>query len=259
MGKSHVRRAVLAASAVSLSLLVTACGSGDSGAKGGAGGKPEAGAAASASAAAGKSAAELAPLLVNQADLPQYKVEPDSPKDDPTRKVDSDKAVCKPLVQLQGLVPIGKPAGTVIATVSEKRKPLGAGATLDEQIAELKDTAGVSGTSVVLDSYGAKGAEEAFAGLKAAAAACSGGYASIDGARTTKVEKVAPAAPVTAGDESLAFQLVVALPAGGAKGSMQFIVVRKGATLVTFEGLSVTGEAAQPPKAVVEAQVKKLG
>ncbi|MCX5376470.1 hypothetical protein [Streptomyces sp. NBC_00091] len=247
---------------MSLSLLATACGSGDTGSKDGSGADAKTAAKPSAPARTGKSAAELAPLLVNQADLPQYKVEADSPKGDPARKVESDKPACKPLVQLQGLVPIstpsGTPSGTVVASVSEKRKPVGEGATLEEQLDALKDTAGVSGTSVVLDSYDAKGAQEAFASLKDASTACAGGYTSVDGAKTTKVQKVLPSAQITAGDESLAFQLVLEL-AGGAKGSMQFVVVRKGGTLATFEGLSVIGEAAQPPKAVVEAQSKKLG
>ncbi|MGE7385970.1 hypothetical protein ACQKM2_10900 [Streptomyces sp. NPDC004126] len=259
MRTAFVRRAVLTASAVSLSLLATACGSdsGDSGKKDDAKASPRQSAPAAA-AAKGKSAAELAPLLVAQADLPEHKVEADAAAKAATgANADADKPECKPLVQLQTLVPVGKPAGTATIAATEKPKKPSEGASLDDKLDALKGGLAVTRTSVGLASYDGKGAEEAFGALKAAGTACAAGYTVTQDAEKTKIEKVAPSAAVTAGDEALAYNTVMDLKDGD-KATMQFVVVRKGNTLATFYAMNLTGAAAQP-KAVVEAQVKKLG
>ncbi|MFF5702467.1 hypothetical protein ACFY7H_08175 [Streptomyces sp. NPDC012794] len=257
MRTTVVRRAVLTASALSLGLLATACGSGDSGTKAGGGAEPQRSASAPA-ADKGKSAAELAPLLVTQADLPAYEVEADAAaKAGGGQSAVPDKAECKPLVQLQSFVPLGKPAGTATVAAREKAKKPGEGASVEDKLDALKDGLSVTRTSVGLASYDGKGAEEAFGTLKAATTACGGGYTVQDGTEATRIEKVGSSPAVTAGDESLAYSTVMDLKDGD-KATMQFVVVRKGNTLATFYALNLTGEAAQP-KAVVEAQAKKLG
>ncbi|MEU3721907.1 hypothetical protein [Streptomyces sp. NPDC031705] len=260
MRTTAVRRAVLTASALSLTLLATACGSGsgDSGAEADGKADPKQSASAPAAAAKGKSAAELAPLLVTQADLPEHKVEPDAAaKAGAEQNAAPDKAECKPLVQLQTLVPLGKPAGTATVAATEKPKKPAEGASVEDKLDALKGGLAVTRTSVGLASYDDKGAQEAFGALKAATTACAGGYTVTQGTESTKIEKVGSSAAVTAGDESLAYNTVMDLKDGD-KATMQFVVVRKGDTLATFYAMNVTGEAAQP-KAVVEAQAKKLG
>ncbi|MFF2192109.1 hypothetical protein [Streptomyces sp. NPDC058157] len=243
MGTTSVRRGVLAVCAVSLCLPAAACTSSGDGGGGGGGGTP---------------AAELGRLLIAPADLPDYTVDTDTPKGDPGRKVSSDKQACEPLVRAQAGVPVGKAAGTAVASALGKAKPLPADASEDEKLDQLRQNGGRTGTSVFLDSYAGKGAEEAFAAVKKAVAACADGYTAVDGSKTMKVEKVLPVAQDPAGDESLAYTTVLDLKSGP-KANMQFVFVRKGDVLASFEVLSVLGDAPQPPKAVVEAQSKKLG
>jgi hypothetical protein len=115
----------------------------------------------------------------------------------------------------------------------------------------------VTRTSVALNSYDGKGAEEAFTALKTAVTACAGGYTVSAEGEKTKIEKVTPGAPAAGGDESLTFALVLDLKEGD-KATWQYAVVRKGGTLATFSSMNLTGDAEQP-KPVIEAQVKKLG
>ncbi|MFD8144459.1 hypothetical protein [Streptomyces sp. NPDC059708] len=254
MGTTPVLRGVLAACAVSVCLLAAGCDSGGEGAEGAKG----AAADAVAAGGAGKPAAELGRLLITQADLPDYKVEADSPKDDPGRKVSSDKQACEPLVRAQSGVPIGKVTGTAVASALGKAKQAAPDASEDEKLDALREAAGRTGTSVFLDSYPGKGAEEAFAAVKKAVAACADGYTAFDGTKAMTVEKVLSVAQDPAGDEALAYQAVVDLKSGQ-KANLQFVFVRKGEVLAAFEVLSVLGDAPQPPKAVVEAQSRKLG
>ncbi|MCX5194959.1 hypothetical protein OOK31_13775 [Streptomyces sp. NBC_00249] len=259
MRTALVRRSVLAASAVSLSLLATACGS-DSDTKADAKpeGKPAASASAPAAGAKAKSAAELTALLVAQADLPEFTVEEDkAAKAGQAQKYEGDKADCKPVIQLQSYKALGTPVGTAGIAALEKPKKPADNATVEEKLDAIKGGLSITRTSVILSSYDGKGAEEAFAALKTATTACAAGYTvTVDG-EPTKVEKVAPSAPVTAGDEALAFNTVLDLKDGD-KNTMQFVVVRKGNTLASFFSVSVAGTATQP-KPVVEAQAKKIG
>ncbi|MFJ9338330.1 hypothetical protein ACIRP0_03425 [Streptomyces sp. NPDC101733] len=257
------RRAVLAVSAASLTLLVTACGSGDAKepAEGaGAGGPASAPAAAGGT---GKPAAELTPLLVAQADLPGFKVAPDAGAALIAKGVvpKSDKPACQSLVQLQASAavrtPSSGPAGAAWISVADKPKAPDANASAEEKLDAITGALSVTKTSVGLHSYDGKGAEDAFAGLKAAGAFCANGYTVTAEGENTKVEKVTAGAPVTAGDEALSYAVVADL-GDGVKALTQIVAVRKGNTLATFSSLNLTGEAAQP-KAVVEAQLKKLG
>ncbi|MFF4366617.1 hypothetical protein [Streptomyces sp. NPDC001594] len=255
MGTTSVRRGVLAAAAVSLCLMATACDSGSSGAgpAGGGGVRTEA-----APGGAAKPAAALTRMLVAPADLPEYTVEEEFRKADPERKAETDKAVCEPLVRAQANMPVGAVGGTAAVAVLGKVAPPAADASEDEKLDALRQSAGRTGTTVFLDSYAGKGAEEAFAAVKKAVTACAGGYTAFGGPKSVKVEQVLPVTQDPAGDESLACRLVLGM-GDGRKINMQFVFVRKGDVLATFEVLSVLGDAPQPPKAVVEAQSRKLG
>ncbi|MFD5420605.1 hypothetical protein ACFWJT_21585 [Streptomyces sp. NPDC127069] len=254
MGTTSVRRGVLAAAAVSLCLLATACDSGGSAAAGGGSGEVRTEAAPGGTA---KSAAALTRMLVAPADLPEYTVEEKFRKTGPEQKAETDKAACEPLVRAQAHMPLGKVGGTAGVAVFGKPEPAPADASEDEKLDALRQSAGRKGTSVFLDSYAGKGAEEAFAAVKGAVTACAGGYTAFGGPKAVRVEQVLPVPQDPAGDESLAFRLVLGMR-DGQKTNMQFVYVRKGDVLATFEVLSLLGDAPQPPKAVVEAQSKKL-
>ncbi|MBT2479215.1 hypothetical protein [Streptomyces sp. ISL-94] len=257
MRTALVRRTVLTASAVSLALLGTACGAEKADPEADA--KPSAPATSAAPAAKGKTAAELTPLLVTQAELPDFKVEADAAAAAAAKEkpAESDKPECKPLIQLQSYAAQGKPAGTALVAATSKPKPAAEGASMGEKLDAAMKGLSVTRTSVALNSYDGKGAEEAFTALKTAVTACAGGYTVTAEGETTKIEKVTPGAPVAGGDESLTFAVVMDLKDGD-KATWQYAAVRKGGTLATFSSMNLTGDAEQP-KPVIEAQVKKLG
>ncbi len=254
MRTALVRRTVLTASAVSLALLATACGSDKADSK--ADGKPST-AAPAASAAKAKTDAELAGLLVVQADLPEHVVKPATPEETAAAAgATSDKPECLPLVKAQAMAPVGSAAGTARIKAAAKPKEPAANASAEEKLKAAMDALGTTATFVTLASYEGKGAEEAVATLKGAGTACAGGYTGSQGGEGLKIEKLTPGAAVTAGDEALAYTVVG--DADGEKLSMELVVVRKGNTLATFSAVSLAGTAEQP-KAVVDAQAKKLG
>ncbi|MFD8412923.1 hypothetical protein ACSHWO_14140 [Streptomyces sp. HUAS TT3] len=259
MRSTLVRRSVMTASAAALALLATACGSSDSkdGAKADAPASAAAPAASAAPAAKGKTDAELASVIVKQADLPEHVLKEATPAEAAAgAAATSDKPECLPLVKAQSQAPVGTATGAARTKAVAKPKEPAAGASAEEKMKAAMDALGAPVTLVTVASYDGKGAEDAFAALKTAGTACAGGYAATGGGDTGKITKVAAGAPVTAGDAALAY--TVEADADGEKISTQLVVVRKGNTLATFSAVSLKG-AAEQPKAVVDAQVKKLG
>ncbi|GGR79485.1 hypothetical protein [Streptomyces nojiriensis] len=256
MRNALVRRTVLAASAVSLTLLATACGSDKADTKADA--KPsEAAATSAAPAAKAKTTAELAGVLVVQADLPNHVVKAATPAElAAASATKSDKPECQPLVSAQSMAPIGTAAGTAGTKAVAKGKEPAADASPEEKLKAGLAALSATATSVSLHSYEGTGAAEALATIKKAGTACAGGYTGGQGGDSLKITKVAPGAAVTAGDEALAY--TVTGDADGEPMSMELVVVRKGSTVATFSALSLAG-AAEQPKDVVDAQVKKLG
>ncbi|MFD9408494.1 hypothetical protein ACFWBN_15975 [Streptomyces sp. NPDC059989] len=258
MRTALVRRTVLTASAVSLALLSTACGADKADTKPDA--KPSAGAASSSAAApAGKAKtdAELAGVIVVQADLPEHVVKAATPAEAAAAAgATSDKAECLPLVKAQSMAAIGTAAGTARTKAVAKPAQPAENASPEEKAKAAMGALGATATAVTLASYEGKGAEEAFTAIKTAGTACAGGYTGSQSGDSLKITKVAPGASVTAGDGALAYTVVG--DADGEPLTMELVVVRKGNTLATFSAVSLTGTAEQP-KAVVDAQVKKLG
>ncbi|MEV5375691.1 hypothetical protein AB0L26_06875 [Streptomyces nondiastaticus] len=257
MRRTTVRRTAVAASAVSLALLLSACGGlGKSEAKD----EPKDKASSSAPAApAGKGAsqAELEKLVLTDADVPGRKVTEATPADLATAKgVSADKAECKPLVDAMSLRSGGTPAATVIRKVLPPAPSAAPGASDEDKMKAGLGALSGTLTSDTLGSYGDdKAAGEVIAALKKSGADCAGGFTLVSGSDKTKFTKVAPA-DLTAGDEAVAFTLAMDLD--GKAGTTHLVAVRKGATVATFYALSLAGQAEQP-KAVVDAQVKKLG
>ncbi|MFJ3907150.1 hypothetical protein [Streptomyces vinaceus] len=245
MRNTLVRRTVLSASALSLALLATACGSDASDDKVGGATPPPSGAASSAAPAAkAKTDAELVALLVTQTELPTHAVRAATPDElAAAAGAGSDKPECLPLVKAQSTAPVGTPAGR--AGTKAVALPKSAG-----------DVLGATVTSIALASYEGKAADAAFASVKAAASACAGGYTGSQTGDSLKISKVVPGAPVTVGDEALAYTAVADVD--GEKASTELVVVRKGNIIATFSAVSPSGSAEQP-KTVIDAQVKKLG
>ncbi|RSS82538.1 hypothetical protein [Streptomyces sp. WAC06614] len=254
MRHTVVRRSAVTVSAVSLALLATACGSDKPADKKD---EPKSAATSAAPAAKGKTDAEVTALVVTQADLPDQVVSAEGAAKAAGQSAQAtvDKADCKPLMQAQSGLKVGAPTGSGRTVTKAKPKELPANASAEDKLkAGLEALAG-NQTMVALGSYDAKGAEEAFASLKTAAAACAGGYTVDDGGDKVKFLDVKQGAPVAAGDEAAAFTLTMDLD-GGDKSTTHFVVVRKGNALATFYSFGAT---ATQPKSVIDAQVKKLG
>ncbi|MCX4691538.1 hypothetical protein [Streptomyces sp. NBC_01408] len=258
MRSALVRRSVLTASAVSLTLLATACGADKADDKK-ADAKPSAPAASAAPAAKGKTDAELAPLLVTQAELPDY-IEA---KDAATKASASgaavgttDKPECKVLLQAYGQQKIGTPTGVALTAFGAKPKEVGPDATAEEKAAAITNAIGITTTLTGLSSYDAKGAEETLASIKSAGQACAGGFSVTEGTEVTKFDSVKPGETVSVGDESVSFVLTMDLEDGD-KSTVLLTVARKGNTLATLSSISLTGTAVFP-KTLIEAQGKKL-
>ena len=257
MRRITVRRTAVAASAVSLALLVSACGSEEPAAKD----EPKDKGASSAPAAPGANAkalsqAELDKLVLAESDLKDHKIVKPSAADEAASKgVTGDKAECKPLVDIMALRAPGGAAASVSRKIAAVAKPLPAGASAEEKMKAGMGALGATVTVDTLGSYAGKGAADAVAALKKAGADCAGGFTLNAGGDKTKVTKI-EAAQYTAGDEAVAFTINVDLE--GTAGVGHLVSVRKGSTVATFYAQSLMGKAEQP-KAVIDAQMKKLG
>ncbi|OEJ62152.1 hypothetical protein BGM19_33110 [Streptomyces agglomeratus] len=250
MRRTTVHRTAVAASALSLALLTGACGSGETKTDDAKGGKGD------AAATKAVSQTDLDKLVLAESDLKDHKIVNASKADIAAAKVvTTDKAECKPLVDAMALRPLGRPAATSMRKVMAVPPKPAKDASPEEKMKAGLGALGGTITSDTLGSYDGKGATEALAGLRAAGEACADGFSVIVGKDKTKYTKVAPAT-YTAGDEAVAFTLTADLE--GMTGTAHLVAVQKGGTLASFYAQSLTGKAEQP-KAVIDAQVAKLG
>ncbi|MFV8128747.1 hypothetical protein [Streptomyces syringium] len=255
MRRTIVRRTAVAASAVSLALLVGACGSSD---KPAADSSSEGKEKGKENAPAGKvlTKAELDKLMLVDGDLKNHKVTNASEADLASVKAaTTDKAECKPLLDAMTLQSGGKPAATSVRKIMAMPTKPAENASPEEKAKAGLSALGATITSDVLGSYEGKGAQEALAKLSAAGKACAGGFTMIVGSDKTKINKVEPAT-FSGGDEAVAFTLT--LDAEGATNATHVVASRKGSTLATLFAMSLAGKAEQP-KAVADAQLGKLG
>ncbi|MFD3542537.1 hypothetical protein ACFWUQ_24020 [Streptomyces sp. NPDC058662] len=251
---TFVRHAVTSASAVSLALAATACSSG--GADDKAGTKPSPGAAApsAASPAKGKSDAEVAALVVTQADLKFHVVLAEGAAKAAAVPIGVDNAVCEPLARIQSAQKIGAPTG--IGRTAAKAKPAepAAGASAEEKLKAGLEALGGDQTLITVASYDGKGAEEAFASVKAAGTACSTGYTVTAEGEKTRLDSVTPDR-ITAADEAVHYSVVMDL-GDGQKSTGNLVAVRRGNTLGTFY---TSGHAAKFPGDLIDVQHAKIG
>lgn len=254
MRSSLIRRSAVAASAVSLALLVTACGGERTG---GADGplKDKAPAESSAPAAKALTAAELEKAVLADGDVAGYKVAKLGP-DDITKKAVADKAECTPLAEVASGIAQGKPAATAQRKAVEEPKKNASASPEDALLGGLN----VAIAFDSLHSYDGKGAEEALAAVKAAASACAGGFTTDADGEKTKVLKVEEL-KVSGGQEAAGWTLTADME--GTEMPVKVAVVRQGSTLASFIafdfGAMATGQKDFPlPTAVIDAQVGKL-
>ncbi|WP_031478889.1 hypothetical protein [Streptomyces bicolor] len=267
MSATAIRRTVLTASAVSLALLVTACGGGeqggdDQGAKGGTNSdKP---------AAKALTAAELEKLVVAKGDVKGHEITKPGKADvfEPG-SVSVDKAECDPVGQVLSALPAGKPAASVQRLVVQEPEAAKKEMPSLEELAEMTEEEAAAATLDSLDitktmtslwSYEADGAEQALAALREAGKKCAGGFSmTIDGEKQ-QVTKVSEE-KVSAGEDAVAW--TVATKQDGTPGETKVVVFRQGTTLAGFSSFNIAsvtrGEAFEQPTAVIEAQATKLG
>ncbi|MFE2146866.1 hypothetical protein ACFXA3_34955 [Streptomyces sp. NPDC059456] len=261
-------RTVFTASALSLVLLASACGSsGKADEKGGAAkadAKPSASTSASAPAAPaapaakGKTDAELAGVILVQADLPDHLFKTVSEKDVKAgESAVSDVPECLPVLRAMATAPIGSPTGAVRTAVTAKPKPVSKDASEEDKQLAIQNALGVTATVVSLYSYDGDGAERAFRSLGDAGLPCAKGFVPTVAGEQLGSTTVRPFTKVEVGDETLTYTLAMEDDEVG-RILTELVVVRKANTLALFYAQSMSGTA-DHPKEVVEAQAKKLG
>jgi hypothetical protein len=245
--------ATVAVSVLSLAL-ITGCGGGSDSSDDS---KDTESSSSPTQAAKALSAAELEKLLLAQGEVKGYKV---ASGDDTLPKskteVKTDKAECDPLAwATAGLAP-GDTDARASNTVAEDKA-----STATAQPEDIAAAFDVNMTFVGLSSYEGDGAEKAMKAVSDGVSACSGGYGLTTGGENSKVTKVASVKGSGLGDESVAFAQDADMDGEGT-ATFHTEVVRKGNTIATFYTVNFaalgTGEAAEIPAAVVEAQVAKL-
>ncbi|MFI6371590.1 hypothetical protein [Streptomyces sp. NPDC050546] len=240
-----MKRAALAASALSLLSLATLTACGGDADSDSAAGEP----GPTASRAKQVTPAErLTKLMITSADVPGLDVNPPSKQDDKyafaksPEDVKADKPVCAPLALAMNQLALGDAQADLTHHVPQN-----------------------SGfTYVTLMSYDTPGkAESAFAGLSKGVDACGDGF-TAKAKGTTPYDSVTAEKPVAqGGDESLAFQATT--PFRGVTHTLHAPAVRSDDVVAVY--FSVNGSAmvqnrpgnAKLPAALVKAQNAKLG
>ncbi|MFJ7326250.1 hypothetical protein ACIQVN_08320 [Streptomyces cyaneofuscatus] len=282
MRATAVRRTALAACAVSLTLLATACGgSSDTEADGG---KTDKAGATSGSSSAPKSsaptdsapktsakalsAAELEAVSLKQGDVAGHEITKAGPDDElPEGGVTVDKAACLPVAHaMYGVAQKGSAATTKRSVLSEPKKAdtkKPAGELTDGDVEDvLKASFDVTTTFIALNAYEGTAGPDTFVALKKAAADCAGGFTATVAGEPQKVVSVTEE-KATGGDESAAWKLTV-VGDGDDQFPISLVALRKEGTVATFYSLNVaavTGRSVKltGPTEVVAAQAKKLG
>ncbi|MFK0116985.1 hypothetical protein [Streptomyces sp. NPDC090994] len=268
MRATAVRSTVLSASAVTLTLLVTACGGG-----GGEGGDEKAKGTAAASekpAAKALSAAELDKLVVTTADLKgetAAKPGKDDVADPDTVSV--DKAECEPVAKALRALPVAEPAASTQRLVTLESAAAKKGMPSMEELAQMSekeaeeatiDSLDITKTMTSLWSYDADGAEQALAAIREAGEQCAGGFALTDDGEKGQVTGIVTD-KISAGEDAVAW--TVQEKVDGEQVETKVAVFRQGSTLAGFSSFNIAavtrGDAFDQPTAVIEAQAAKLG
>ncbi|MEU0357816.1 hypothetical protein [Streptomyces cyaneofuscatus] len=272
MRATAVRRTALAACAVSLTLLATACGGSSDAGTDADGGKNDKGAATSGSSpvptasAKALSTAELETASLKQGDVEGHKIAEAGPDDEvPADGLKADKATCLPVVHaMYGAAEAGSRATTKRKVITDPK----AGAkkslkdmTDGEAEGALKAAFDLTSTLVALNAYEGTAGPDVFAGLKKAAADCAGGFTATVAGTKQKIVSITEE-KVSGGDEAAAWTLIQ--EDEGAKAPFKLVALRKEGTVATFLSFNLAagqdgGAKFTVPTEVVAAQAEKLG
>ncbi|MEU1123658.1 hypothetical protein ABZ371_08755 [Streptomyces sp. NPDC005899] len=257
MRATAVRRSAIAASVVSLALLVTACGGSDSGDGKDAAPSAKDGGATKAAVTA-LTQAEIDKASLEQGDVAGHKVT-DIGAEDAVKPGDvtADKKECEPFAFAYSGMKRGTPVGTAGRQVVQEPKK---DATADPEDA-MKAAFDVTSTLVALASYEGDGAEKSIAELRDSAAACAGGFTMTIKGDKTEVVKLTEE-KVTDGEEAVAW--TVGARQDGTTVPAKLVSLRQGSAVATFLafnlGVVASGKADfELPSAVITAQAGKLG
>ncbi|MEW1547981.1 hypothetical protein [Streptomyces tsukubensis] len=255
-----VRRGAVAASAVSLALLLAACGEED-GSKDVKG--ERSGGEGMKQSAPAKSRAELDKLILGKKDIKGHSVElvlPALLKD--AKATRADKSEC---AMLNEALTFGAPGSEGAFAARKtltilKDEPAATGSSTEEKLDAWanqfrKDLDDSFMTQVSLSSYAGGEAEKSMAGLKKSAESCAGGFTSTAPAEKVKYTKITPA-PYAGGDEALAYTATADLD--GEPMVLEVVVIRKGAEIISTQTICL-GDRSRQPKDILDAQLRKLG
>ncbi|WP_240930019.1 hypothetical protein [Streptomyces coryli] len=252
----------MTASAVSLVVLVAACGGTEQSGGGDSEGKAK-------PVVKALSAAELGKVVLGPGDIDGHKVE--QPKKGDAYEagdVSADKADCEPLAQAFSGVPVGAPARSEQRVVSEEIDKDKQEMPSVEELAEMSEeevqeatfaTMDATKTMLSVSSYDGAGAEKTVAALRTAAKKCAGGFTVTADGEKQRVTKIV-ADQVAGGDENLAW--TVTATSDGTSAETKVSVVRKGGTLAGFASWNIAavgaGKKYDQPTEVIDAQAAKL-
>ncbi|MEW1549687.1 hypothetical protein [Streptomyces tsukubensis] len=257
MQTALVRRGAVAASAVSLALLLAACG-GEDGTKDSKGDK--AGGEGTKQSAPAKTQAELDKLIFAKTDLKGYEVEaPTLAELKDAKAATADKKECATLNEALVVGAPGPEGAFAARKVGHSPgTPEKATGTIEEKTeAAIQAINNVTVNLLSMGSY-ADGdtAGKAMADLKKSAESCASGFTSTVATRKTEYTKVAPAS-YTGGDEALAYTVTMDLD--GEPMESRLVVVRQGTEILTTYSVKFSGGAPTSSKDLLDAQLKKLG
>jgi hypothetical protein len=254
------RTAIVAASALSLALVV-GCDSSDSGtddAKASSSAPAGSASASAPPAATPLTAAELKKASLTTADIDGFSVKTPGKGDvysQATVKV--AKSACAPVAYALSGAPLGKPSVTEQRQLTSKSKASSASPSADE----LASAYDVSVSLVTLSSYPDQAAAEAvLKSVTDAGSACAGGFTAKADGEDEKVTKLVTDTAPKGADEAVA--LTATAVQDGSTGPMKVVVLRKGATVAYFTAINVasfiSGDDFEFPTEIVDAQLAKL-
>ncbi|MDQ0794877.1 hypothetical protein [Streptomyces sp. B1I3] len=258
MRATAVRRSAIAASVVSLALLVTACGGSDAKDEKDSAAPSAKDGGATKAAVKALTQAEIEKASLEQGDVAGHKITKTGAEDVvKSGDVTVDKKECEPLGFAYSGMKRGTPVGTAgRQVVQEPEKD----ATADPEDA-MQAAFDVTSTLVTLASYEGDAAAKSIAELRDSAAKCAGGFTMTIKGDKTEVVKLTEE-KVTGGDEALAW--TVGTRQEGTTVPTKLVSLRQGGTVATFLafnlGVVASGKADfELPSDVVAAQVEKLG
>lgn len=259
MRPTAIRRTAVAATVISLALLISACGSG-------AADKDNGKAADSASAkpsdrpvAKALTAAELEKASLARGDVKGHKISKAGPDDAISAgAVTADKAGCDVFADALMGAKSGSPAASTRRKVVSEPKKDADKDTADPEEA-FKAAFDITTTLTTLSTYEGKGAEQTLTGLRTAATGCASGFTIKAAGVEQKIVKVTEE-QVKGGEDAVAWTVTV--ESDGEKSAMKLVEVRQGSTVASFTSLNLASSGGggdfDLPTAVIDAQAAKL-